>query len=54
MARPKIGKYKKIQTSIKIDPEIYKKGKDMAKEDVRSFSQYIEILIRKEIMNKDK
>ena len=44
----------KDKVSITLDSDIVQKIKDMAEEDDRSFSQYINMVLREWIKNQDK
>ncbi len=39
----------KVPTSIKLDKQIFEKGKKLAEQSSRSFAQYIQFLIKKAI-----
>ena len=44
----------KIKVSITLDADIIDKIKELAEEDDRSFSQYINLVLREHIKNLDK
>lgn len=47
-------KQPKIPTSIKIQRTVFQKGKKLAEQSSRSFAQYIQYLIKQEIIKNEK
>ena len=39
----------KMKVSVSIDPTVVKKSRKLAKQDSRSFSSYVEVLLRRHI-----
>ena len=52
--RPSLGKSSKQRISITIDPDLIEILKEKAEEDDRSLSQYINRVLRKMLMDKEK